>query len=245
MKKLSCIFIFLFAAGFQTLSAQVPGYQGKRFSVGYNASSFFYFTNFYDGISGVIESTKISYKTELSVHYTLSRKVSAGFSYYFAKQEDTFTKNEIQNFGYMTPKLGIAECKIAMYELHLQFFRKNFIAPAGLYHQISVGIVKYELATSDNKLKVYSNDNYYSLTLDGPKEPYSCFKLGYAIGKTNPIGHNFFINSAFGINFFRGGDSPNIRTTPTQQTYILANFNKNMRYHNFFEIKIGLGWLAF
>lgn len=249
MKKIKWFFVFIFACSLQILSAQVPGYQGKRFFVGYNASSFFYFYDFTleDGLSGIIESTRLSYKTELNINYTLSRKIAMGFSYYTAKQNDFFSKNEIQNYGYMSPRLGLAECKLAIYELHFQFFRKNFIAPVGLYHQLSIGLVRYSLATDDNKLTVYNDlAGATPLVIDGPADPYTCFKLGYAIGKTNPIGHNFYLNTVFGINFFRGGDAAfSLRSSTTTQNYILQNFNKNLWTHNFFEIKIGLGWLAF
>ncbi|MDQ3109730.1 MAG: hypothetical protein M3R17_07525 [Bacteroidota bacterium] len=237
--------LFVFAAGLQTISAQVPGYQGKRLSVGYNASSFFYLTDFSGGITDVIGSTRLSYKSEVAVNYTISRKVTMGFSYYRAKQEYIFKNGELENYGYFFPKKGVADCNLSIYELHFQFFRKNFVAPTGLYHQVSVGIVKYGLATADNKLTVYSG-NGFSVDLDGPASPYTCAKLGYAIGKTNPIGHNFYINTTFGVNFFRGGDSPLFRNTSLNtQNYILANFNKGLRTHNLFEIKIGLGWLAF
>ncbi|HET6990257.1 MAG TPA: hypothetical protein VFJ43_02990 [Bacteroidia bacterium] len=249
MKKLSIIFIFILAADLQNSSAQVPGYQGKRFSVGYNASSFFYITDFGNGngLDGMFSSTTLSYKTELSVNYTVSRKTTMGFSYYFAKQKDNFSEVYIDNYGSALPLEGIVSCKLAIYELHFQFFRKNFVAPAGLYHQLSAGIVNYSLATADNTLTVYNTDNgnVPPLVLQGSFSPYSCFKLGYSIGKTNPIGHNFYINTAFGVNFFRGGDSPKIKSGVSASNYILANFNRNLRTHNFFEIKIGFGWLAF
>jgi hypothetical protein len=250
MKKFSCIFILLVAVGLQNISAQVPGYQGKRFSVGYNASSFFYFKQvensdgLVDYLNEALSTTTISYKTELAVNYAISRKVVMGLSYYFAKQNISFVNNEIGN-NYEIPVDDIAKCKLSIYELHFQFFRKNFIAPAGLYHQVSVGIVKYGLATSDNKLTVYGQHQSNPMVINGPTDPYTCFKLGYSIGKTNPIGHNFYINTAFGINFFRGGDSAYVKTTPTAQNYILANFNRGLRVHNFAEIKIGFGWLAF
>lgn len=252
MKKLNFLTLILFAIIFSSASAQVPGYQGKRFSLGYNASSFFYLTNlnYSDGILGVFETTRLSYKTELQVNYVLSRKVAAGFSYYFAKQKDNFTIGEIQNYGNaMFPKDGIAICKLSIYEINFQFFRKNFIAPAGLYHQFSIGMVKYGLASADNKLTVYDNSyGSFPLVLDGPSDPFTCYKFGYAFGKKNPLGHNVYINTSFGINIFRGGDSLLLGESisgPTTQTYIRANLNRNLWTHNLFEVKIGLGWLAF
>lgn len=250
MRKFHCILFLVLAV--KTISAQVPGYQGKRFAVGYNASSFFYFSDFSwgDGISGLVESTRLSYKTEVKINYVLSRKVNAGFSYYFAKQKASFVYGQIDNNLYMVsmyPKDKIAPCKLSIYEFHLQIFKKNFIAPVGLYNQFSIGIVKYSLGTSDNKLTIY-NDIGNQTTIDGPIDPFTCIKLGYAIGKNNPLGHNFFMNTSLGVNFFQGGDSDRFlgeRSNLSHQDYFLANFNHSLRWHNFLEIKIGIGWLAF
>jgi hypothetical protein len=246
MKKLTCIFLLVIGTGLQIASAQVPGFQGKRFSVGYNASSFFYWTDFTFGT--IIESTALSYKTELIANYTVSRKVTMGFSYYFANQKDNFgylvQNTNYYNYNSYHAKADLVLCKLAIYELHFQFFRKNFVAPVGLYHQVSVGMVKYDLAKADNPLVLYGESGQ-TLNLDGPTDPFSCFKLGYAIGKTNPIGHRFYINTAIGVNFFRGGDGAKIKTEVTERNYILANFNRNLRTHNSIEIKIGLGCLAF
>lgn len=255
MRKKIIITIFLFIAGFQLASAQVPGYQGKRFALNYNASTFFRVTNFGygDGMIGMIESTRLSYKTELGVDYTVSRKVTMGLSYYFAKQNYQFKQTQISNMGYYVPEDGAAACKLSIYEMHFLFFRKNFIAPTGLYHKISLGIVKYKLASPDNRVELYQgNNNNYSYIIEGPASPFTCYKLGYAIGKTNPIGHNFYLNTSFGLNFFRGGDSAlrngilrSVNENITVQNYIRYNLNGGLRVHNFAEVKLGLGWLAF
>ncbi|CAN5157722.1 hypothetical protein BH09BAC5_BH09BAC5_16440 [soil metagenome] len=253
MKKYILLSLFFFAFANVDVSGQVPGYQGKRFSLGYNASTFFYFTEFEgagfgDIMTNAIFSTTISYKTELYLNFALSRKVCGGFSYYFAKQKDNFVFNDIDNVGNYVPVKNSVLCKLSIYELHFQFFRKNFIAPVGLYHQFSIAIVNYSLGEPGNKMEIRPESGNTSsyIAIDGPLDPYQCFKLGYSIGKTNPVGHNFYLTTAFGVNFFRGGDSPlPHRASITKQNYLLENFNRNLRTHNLFEIKLGLGWLAF
>jgi hypothetical protein len=252
MKKTAALLFIVSFICVQSISAQVPGYQGKRFSVGYNASTFFY-TSLANGIDEVFSSTRLSYKTEINVNYVLSRKVLAGFSFYYAKQKQNYVMgNMMTNNGYYyyeyAPKEGMGRCKLFIYEVHFQFFRKNFVAPAGLYNQFSIGLVKYSLADEGNKVTIYDNNaGATPVILDGPATPYTTFKLGYAIGKTNPIGRHLYLNTALGINFFQGGDGALINKNArlTSSNYLLANFNRNLRTHNLFELKLGLGWLAF
>ncbi len=249
MRKTILLLLLLFV-GSQTISAQVPGYQGKRFSAGYNASTFFYIIpeGWNGDISDIFAGTRLSYKTELHVNYVLSRKVSAGFSYYFAKQKAYFTHNYVENFGYLVPKDDYALCRLNIFEFNMKFFRKNFIAPAGFYHQLSVAMVLYSLGEKGNTLTTYNQNNSSApVVIEGDKDPYSCVKLGYSIGKTNPIGHNFYLNTAIGVNFFRGGDSYFLRDASEVhvRNYILVNFNRNLRTHNLIELKLGFGWLAF
>lgn len=241
MKKILLPLLFLFA-GINYAAAQVPGYQGKRFTVGYNASSFFYVIDIFDNpLSDILDNTRISYKTELNVNYAVSRKACMGFSYYFAKQHGNADYISDQNGNVYKPKEGIVDYRLNIYELHIQFFRKNFIAPTGLYHQFSIGLVKYTLP--EDSVVFYASNGTFSL--EKPLDPFTGFKLGYCIGKTNPIGHNFYINTAFGVNFFQGGDTAKIRTNVTERNYLLYTLNRNLRSHNCLEVKIGLGWIAF
>jgi hypothetical protein len=240
--------------GLETISAQVPGFRGKRFTAGYNASSFFYFANFHSdyGISGALESTRFSYKTEVYANYTLSRKTSLGFSYYHGNQKNYFRPQVVDAYEVTTSDEYVL-CKFNMFEIHLQVFRNNFVAPVGLYHQFGIGIVKYNLGNPGDSVGLdglHTNGGYYHLTtLMGPADPFTCFKLSYHVGKTNPIGNLFYINTAIGVNFYTGGDYSGLlsenRQLHSMSNYLAVNFSKGMRTHNFFEIKIGLGWLAF
>ncbi|MEO5644281.1 MAG: hypothetical protein ABIQ40_04890 [Bacteroidia bacterium] len=252
MKKIILLQLLLFCFAAEHLSAQVPGYRGKRFSAGYNASSFFYFPNFNleQGVGDLIFSTRLSYKTELYANYALSRKVNIGFSYYNGKQK-TYFKPQYVDFYEVIPKKEFVLCKIDAFELHFKFFRNDFVAPVGLYYQFSFGMVKYSAILPGDTLALYSNDQGNTLqqfTVHKPFERYTCFKIGYHVGKTNPIGNNFFINTAIGINIFTGGDYQGVLSQSDRSSvnnYLLKNFNKGLLSHNLLEIKLGLGWLAF
>src|SRR5574337_1653600 len=117
---------------------------------------------------------------------------------------------------------------------HIKFFVKNLIAPIGIYHEISLGVIKYKLGTPGNLLLVKMSDAPYSQKeIPGRPYPYSATMICYHIGKTNPISHRFYINTSVGMNFMLGGDFSWIgQEFVTSENYILANMNKEMRKHN-------------
>jgi hypothetical protein len=253
MKKIFALHLLLVCIGAQQLSAQVPGYRGKRFSAGANASSFFYFANFMmdNGISGVFESTRLSYKTEVYANYALSRKMSIGLSYYNGNQKNYFKDQNIDGY-YVRTREEAVHCRLHMFELHLKFFKNNFVAPVGLYYQMGIALVKYDLNEPGDTLALLNNYNgAHVLTIRKPLDPFTCMKLSFHVGKTNPIGNYLYINTAFGLNFFTGGDyqfslgDDSAYSSNSSNTYLLKNFNKGLLAHNMLEVKIGLGWLAF
>src|ERR1044072_6208309 len=128
MKKFIFL-LFIFGIGKQNATAQVPGYQGKRFSVGYNVSTFVFADG---GLFGIIDNgLRLSYKSDFSVNYSVSRKTTMGLSIYYAKQKYLFDETQFSiGNGYgegFTPVGKYAPCKLFIFELHFQFFRKNLM----------------------------------------------------------------------------------------------------------------------
>lgn len=259
MKKTTCypklqrriilLLLLMVCFAVENLSAQVPGYRGKRFSAGYNASAFFYFANLYGTDGNLFASTRISYKTELYANYALTRKASIGFSYYHAKQK-TYLNSEESSYYYIRPQDEFIYNAINIFEVSFKFFKNDFIAPVGLYYQPSFGVVKFKMDNNGMPLYIWylGNNNSSYGTASKKATPYTCFKLGFHIGKTNPIGTNFYINTAVGVNVFVGGDFERVylNASPwTEENYILKNLSRELMTRNTLEIKLGLGWLAF
>ena len=251
MKNIIATFVLTFcfaATAFATPPKHVPGYMGKKLSVGANVSTFFMFEDFSD-VTDMIFSTRFSYKTELAATYTVGRRVSLGASYYFAKQKYTSIPSDYQNgYNYTTviPKEDFVACKLRIVEFNMKIFRRNFLAPIGPYHQVGIGVVKYNASAPGDSI-ILLNANSPSRVAGVariPSDPYSCVKLSYHIGYAAPVFKNCYFNFAFGVNFFRGGDSPKIKTSITSSNYALAMMNKHLRRHNFLEFKIGFSWLA-
>jgi hypothetical protein len=249
MKKHLIIFAALFFLAGNASATPVPGYMGKRLSIGANVSSFFMFEDF-TTVSDMLFSTRFSYKSELALTYTVARKVSLGGSFYYGNQRYLVGLRPYDNGNYNSNSVTLEEdylkCRLMIFEFNAKFFRRNFLAPIGPYHQFGVGVVKYKaVAPGDSLVLVDSDDNAIANgTIDLKADPYSCIKLSYHIGYAAPVFKNCFFNFAFGVNFFRAGDSAKIKTYLNKNNYTLGIMNKHLRRHNFFEIKIGFSWLA-
>ena len=122
----------------------------------------------------------------------------------------------------------------------------------GLYYQIGIALVKYDLNQPGDTLALI--DDYtgrHVLTVKKALDPYTCMKLSFHVGKTNPIGNYFYINTAAGLNFFTAGDYQfslgyeGGYSGGSSNTYILKNLNKGLLAHNMIEVIVGVGGLAF
>lgn len=249
MKKILVFAICLFGCASLMHANFVPGYMGKRLSVGVNVSSFPFFDEFQLS-SDLLLNTRFSYKSELALNYTVGRKASLGFSFYYGKQKYKPGPDQSLSTGgygyYVEPKDDdFIHCRLMIYEVNLKLYRKNFIAPIGPYHQIGIGVVKYNaVAPGDTIVLVDQQYENRVATVDVPAEPYSCIKLSYHIGYAAPVFKDCYFNFALGINFFRGGDSSKIKYGATTSNYLLSVMNRNLRLHNLLEFKFGFGWLT-
>lgn len=249
--KKSIILLFMLFMGISNaMAGYVPGYMGKRFSAGVNGSSFFLFDDF-TSVSDMIFSTRFSYKSEFTVNYTVARKISLGAGVYYGQQcyivGDRQYYDVQGDYHYVTLQEDYLRCKLMIYELNMKIYQKNFIAPIGPYHQFAVGLVKYNAVAPNDELTLVDAEQTSSVieVVELKRDPYSCFKLSYHIGYSAPVFSSCYLNLAIGTNFFRAGDSAKIRDELTDDTFALGIMNKNLRRHNFFEVKIGFGWLAF
>jgi hypothetical protein len=230
------------------VNAQVPGYMGKKFSVGVNASSFFHFTDYSEGLTEMITSPSFSYKSELALTYTVGRRVSLGASFYYATQKFQTPGGGgllIDHFGgEYTTKEDYIRCRLMMYEFNLKIFRRNFLAPIGPYHQIGIAMVKYKAVSPGDTLQLY-NDGPSSqvVAVVDTDDSYSGAKISYHIGYAAPIFKNCFFNFAFGYNFFTGGDTAKVKRGPDTNNFVQGTLNRDLRRYNNFEFKLGFSYL--
>lgn len=245
---LACCFLL------NTMNAQVvPGYRGHKLMLGFSGSSFLVLEDFFRGGTNEREfwQPKITYKSEVSASYVVGRKINLGAGYYFGTQHYHFTGADFNPPGAeYYPGKERMKCSIRIYEIRLQVSRKDFIAPIGLYHEFAVGLVKYKLLSDDDSITVHRDNhvNYWgyvpeTLKVKVPEDPFSGFKLSYYLGKNNAIGKLFYMNAAIGINLYVGGDIKRININQ-DDNYVLWNLNRKIRSYNFFEVKLGFGFLS-
>ncbi len=248
MKKILSLLVVAFSA--VVLSGQVPGYMGKKLSVGVNASTFFHFTEYSEGLTEMLTSPSFSYKSELALTYTVGRRTSLGGSFYLGNQKFLTPGGGgllIDHYrGEYTTKEDYIKCRLMIFEFNLKIFRRNFLAPIGPYHQMGIGVVKYRAVSPGDTLQLYTVGSHSSIpdvTVE-TDDRYSCAKLSYHIGYAAPIFKNCFFNFAFGFNFFLGGDSGRIQSGEDSRYFVLGVLNRDLRRYNNYEFKLGFSWLV-
>lgn len=275
MKRLLIAALLLCAVTSFAQQPVVPGYLGKKFYIGVNGATFMHFErdqNDQVSLGNFPLNTRFSWKNELTLNYTVSRKIAIGMSGIYGKQTAYFG---IQNVQVLPPNfpdtvvqaiVPVSEGKsfgqfrysFYMIEAHVQFFRRNFIAPAGRYHQIGIAYMVY---TPDMKEpgKVEVQPLNASLEPFGPAYlqdapkggNYNTFRISYQMGRITPINKFIYINTAFGVNLYPGGDHREVfvnsgtNTIPTFSDMLIGGLHRNINRQNTFELKIGLGWFAF
>jgi hypothetical protein len=214
-----------------------------------NASTFFHFTEFSEGLADMLTSPRFSYKSELALTYTVARRVSLGGSFYYGSQKfltpggGGFLRDHYGG-GYTT-KEDFIRCRLLIFEMNMKIFRRNFLAPIGPYHQVGIGVVRYSAVSPGDTLTLYYDERPSTVAaVVDTDDKYSCIKLSYHIGYAAPVFKNCFFNFAFGYNFFRAGDSARIRRGAEPRTFVLGTLNRDLRRYNNFEFKLGFSWLV-
>ncbi|MCU0434686.1 MAG: hypothetical protein MUC87_14620 [Bacteroidia bacterium] len=274
------IFFLLALAGTLPAFAQktaVPGYLGKRFYVGINGSSFIHFERDQADevqLGNFPLNTRFSYKTEVTASYVLNRKVSAGLTFTYAQQKAYFgilgvqvdapppypPGPFVQNVMPVSDGTEFGRFKYSFYSVqaHLKIFRRNFIAPAGRYHYLGLGYLRYVpfmaepgqvlIQPVDNSLQPFGPSYTQPMTKNGQ---FGTYRITYMMGRMTPINKFFFINTAFGINLFVGGDhltafvNSGNNAVATIQDAMVSVLHRNLQRHNTFEVKLGIGFYAF
>src|SRR6185503_20213322 len=135
MKKIKTFVTALLLFSSVISFAQVPGYLGKRFSVGYDFN-FFPYMNFIVWGSEHPEFLTWANKHEFSASFALGRKCTFSASYAMSRQEYYFQEGDVTVYNpmggytynstfYSNPKM--VPVKADFIDFRLKFSGKNFI----------------------------------------------------------------------------------------------------------------------
>ncbi len=218
MKSKLLPFLLLFSV---TAFSQVPGYIGKRFTVGYSISP---------------EVGLLSLKASL-IH-------SLGLGYVVGKRQELvfntgYSKNEEQELA------GVAHTELS-YSLALKLYSRRGLTAAPLGHYI-----KWEVIMSTNKLlypvyddRIYNPQTNTSATVSrsGGAISYKSLGLAYGLGRQRIFFNNLVLEYGmrFGLTFPLQGSV----TNKNQHESDIYN-DSGATFDPFFNIRLGLGFLAF
>ncbi len=217
LKKYSTIFIIAICLLFTIhVSAQVPGYRGKRLNVTYDFNFYhnlFKYTHigeyFGDSYSSSSESTwtapRPTIKNGIGLEYVLGRhsSVIANTSVFFSKIEtkDVFSyTNTASWFGFSNDETVYAEpvdeTKMFAYNLGIHYrayYKNKGLAPLGNFFDIGIERIAYKLTVSDQMsisdyYDYYYNSYYSSSTVSSSSIPYT-------LKKWNSV---YLLNAGFG-----------------------------------------------
>jgi|GEM_PF-6011844 len=228
-------------------SAQSPGYRGKHFMIGYCGNAFLA-TNFSVGNEAQLRPI---FKHEFFIRAAVSRKTTIGFSYHRGRQllvfRETVLPGSIENI-YFEPDKYLNACNLQIFDLHFQFSRRSFIAPVGLYHQVGIGIVRFNLANDSLKGENTNTSSDYAIKRSKDDEP--GVRLSYTLGRSNVIKGNLLVNTAIGLNFFVG-DHMGLFTPESddyslpEKSYLANSMGRSISWTNLIDVKVGLAYLIF
>ncbi|HXA02577.1 MAG TPA: hypothetical protein VNW99_11355 [Cytophagaceae bacterium] len=213
------IIVLLCSSG---LFAQVPGFQGKRFSVEgslmFNTALSNYNENFNEGLAA------FNKRFQGGVEYIIGRNVSLGGSYgiFASGLEDFNTKSKYR----LTSNIGGLYLKI------FKFRKKGAIAPYGMYGKIGL------LRVMISGVLVETNG---SSAANGTEKlnPAPLTLLNYGFGKQFIIKGRFIarVGADFGLNIFGFSFS-----SPSGITWLAR---KRVANGMFFNLEAGMGILIF
>jgi hypothetical protein len=196
--------------------AQVPGYLGKRFSIGY--SNYFFpripaISSSIGFIDGDIPTERSFNSTHcLDMDYTIGSRVSFCMSGQFSKMEllkygsDLYVQKADKSYTYVyyfPPHRQDMQLNTVNISVGFKFFKSNYLNPVGRYR-------KWELILIMNKLDMEKNGFYYTMNnqskpylLSTVDEQFASVAIAYTIGKQRVLFNKLVLDYGirFGINY--------------------------------------------
>lgn len=140
-----------------SLSAQVPGYMGKRLNMGYG----FYINPAFTAYSYGYGESRFNIQHEGFLEYATGKKFSLGFSAKFCKTSYV-NKGEVQlypNYNATSSQTedrpsGSYSLTCQSFALYGKSFKQNYLAPWGRYFVFGLVLNRYEAKYSPHEMKV-------------------------------------------------------------------------------------------
>ena len=212
--KAKNIFLLILLASF--CNAQISGYMGKRFSVGYS-------NYFFPGLKGpgasdasaqhefspafnAVHNLNIEYvKSNRKMLCASAQYMKTGIAYYKEHYDDSFfgffyDATYPNNLDYRGTFSKPAVLTSINYAIGLKTYRKGFIAPIGKYQKIDF-ILLFEKVKYDNArfYDQYTDTLVKSSAVGTGEYNYTNFSIAYTLGKSKMISNVIILD--YGIRF--------------------------------------------
>ncbi len=249
MKKIVAL-LLLFST--ITLSAQVAGYMGKRFSIGYSNLFSPYIGNNYSSIYGSqlrIKGLNVSHILDLNYIIQYRKAICVSVSYIGSKIENNSVAPDYLNYysyNFTEPKYNARSSSLG-FSLGLKLFKRSLFAPLGPY-------VKWEGIFLLNSIKYkpysYTYYNYNPNTSEtksynGGQLYSKAFGAAFGFGKQrvffDKLLIDYGIRGAIVINL---NDDLNKIHSDYEAELANKTFDK-IFYQQFINLRLGIGFLAF
>ncbi|OFY84012.1 MAG: hypothetical protein A3F72_18500 [Bacteroidetes bacterium RIFCSPLOWO2_12_FULL_35_15] len=252
MKPKIIVFLILVSS---TVFAQVPGYMGKRFVIGYEN---YFFPAFYgpgknNANPGPSFSPGFNTTHCLNIDYTVKQRMNVCFSLQHLrtgiayKGDDYAYPKESKYSGNFSTPAQLTSNNIGF---GFKVFRRGNIAPVGKYQKFEI-LLFFEKVKYENNNFTTHEQNYYEnvpITLGTGEYTYRNFAITYSLGK-----QRIFFNKLVMDYGIRAAITPVVIPTGL---YTVDNvrdmddrFKVDSRFRIFrqqlFNFHIGLGFLAF
>lgn len=253
------VFIYFLLISCSVFS-QVPGYMGKRLSIGYS-------NNFFPSL--LYPSSKSTDRGELglntthciNIDYAIKKRTEFCVSVEFfksaiARSDGYIYSNGTTNYNsavYAPGDKTFIQLKSTNVSLGFKFFKQGFIAPVGKYRKLEFVLLSDKINYNRNSFydQYYSSDT--ALTAFGTGEyEFKSFAIAFTFGRQRVLFNSIILDTGF-----RFGVSTNTvfkffldnlldgRSTYDIESQFKQDVNKRLFAAQLFNFHIGIGFLAF
>lgn len=247
MRKVAT-FLFIFYS--ITLSSQVAGYMGKRFSVGYSNLFSPAIGTIYNSTVGSqlrIKSLNASQILDLNYVFQYRKAICVSVSYIGSKIDNASVVNDYSRYYVFSEPENNARLSSLGFSLGIKLFKRSRFAPLGPYVKWeglmllnSINYKSYSYTATNYNLNTTETKNYGAGILKSKG-----FGLAFGFGKQRVFFDKLLIDYGIrGAIVISNNDDFNKIQTPYE--FELSNkFFDKVFYQQFINLRLGIGFLAF
>lgn len=256
--RIAILFVLIAFSGF---AQKVPGYLGKRFSIGYAANCSPALLN--PNANG--DDIGLNLTHELNLEFTIKRRTNLCLMYQFFNTgvgSPSVTVQGQDPYGYYAEYKYIYrgtkpfQLHTTCYGIGFKFFRKGTLAPVGKYGKLDLILYFSDLTYEKSnfvKNDVYNGTRELDQSVGSGEYNYKTFGLAYTLGSQRILfnclvldyGVRVAVLPAGALTFLAEREELISDTSSDYFSGCRRQTNYRLFGHQFLNVHIGLGFLAF